>query len=115
MRYILLTVWYENFYFCFYVVFLGCSSDIDYLPGFKFVDSQRFQIKSNEFESPLIVYLVEGYDLEITDDRRFMREIREAVTRGCSINKPNSGGLSPLNTAIFFRKPKLLVNLLSLG
>lgn len=106
----------RNFLCAFLCLLLvGCGGEIDYLPGFKFVDDQNCHIKSKNTDSPLIVYLVKGYDLEVTDDQRFLSEIRQAVERGCDINEPASDGLSPLNTAILFSQLEVIDEIIALG
>lgn len=106
-----------RFFLCFFLslFLMGCSREIDYLPGFHFVDSQECHIESNNISSPLIVYLVKGYDLEITNDQIFLSEIRDAVERGCDVDEPDSDGLSPLNTAILFSQLEVIDELIVLG
>jgi ankyrin repeat protein len=83
--------------------------------GLETTDESGCFTTNGTFVSPTISLMVAAYDDPKIKNHVAISIIEVAIKSGCDIEAPDSMGLSPLNAAILFNKPKLVSLLLSNG
>jgi hypothetical protein len=66
-------------------------------------------------QEPSVALTASAYDLPSSDKQEVLRLISAFLAHGCSIEQPDSAGMSPVNVSVLTAEPELLRYLLKAG
>ncbi|KIQ06151.1 MULTISPECIES: ankyrin repeat domain-containing protein [Pseudomonas] len=103
--------------FCLPVILLNLKlAHADELSGIrKAADSGECVVMHEGREEPAIAWTASAYNIPAYDKQNTLKLISAFIAHGCSIEEPDSAGMSPVNVAVLLAEPDLLRFMLKAG